>query len=1060
MGGLIKREIIEQVYDQSDIVQVVRASIPELKKEGANFKAKSPWVNEKTPSFVVSPSKQIFKDFSTGKGGNAVKFVMEMQNVSFPEAITYLAEMFNIPVEYEDPEKAKFIAEKKAEKESLRSVLDQAHSWYQRALFDLPKTHPAWLEIKRRGYSENQVLEYGIAYAPGKDFLFERMKAKNILSQARKLALVGEYADKFADRLIYPVRNKYGLNCGFAGRRLDAEQRAKWINSAETELYHKSKILYGLDRAKQAIVKEQMSYLVEGYNDVIAFQENGLLNTVSGCGTALTKNQLLLLKRLSPNIALVFDGDKAGRAAALKAIPLSFELGLNPKVILLGDLDPDDFCREKANDFAESGLKDYLHQPEFMKDGFGFLMAEKLSSDDVHEKALAIRELCLVISKIQDSTLKSFYLDWLSSETKRKPSLLNKIIKELESAQEVKNDLRYEFPLELEGKLEENKEELIREIDKYKLFQAGNRIWLRRGSEPPYHFNAVSNFQIEIIQHMNDDKFPMKLMRMTNVEGKTKIFDVVSERIMTSDSFRKVVSNYGNYFYKANPGEHDLLLSFMFDKMGEGEKIEVLGWQNDGFWVFNNRVVRPDESDLEIDENGVFSVKNTEGFEVSYYVPSANKVYRNNPYKFDSQKKVRVKGDASLSFERYAAKMLQVHRGHAITGLLFSLASVFQDLIVKEAKGFPLVFLYGPPSTGKDQLIECCQGFFGEPQTAINLEGGASTAKAQLRELAQFANLISHLSEYQRGDKKLDGLLKGMWDRRGYKRGTLDSHVSTESIPVLSSVFLTGNDYPDQDALITRVIWEEMTKSDFSREEVQRYEELKDMLDKGISHLTVDIIKHRSNFATKFKKHYRETYASLSEFLSDTKAHSRIINNLSVLGTTYQILKDDLRFPFGWQDVLDQFRKIVENQMRKLNTASIGSKWWDCFLAVCRTRHEPLRNHVDFRIYNGRMYFNLTNTYNRIAQQWYKQYNEVAPGKGKVLDMLKEDELLALERHSSFRFGTGTDGAQTSAHSVSTEHLSISDLLAEMVQWQENERIDRLDHSPKPPDPDNDQMPF
>lgn len=1054
--GLIKQSFIDSLYDSVDIVEVVASQCSDLKKRGKTWFCNSPFSDEKTPSFAVDAAKQRFKCFSTGKGGNVVTFVMETKGKTFPEAIQWLADFKNLPVEYENAEWAKKALEVKNKKEELRPILKAAWSKFQEALWSLPPNHPAHLELKKRGYDPETAKDWGIGFAPGKDFIYSKVYEIGKTKEAREIGLIGDSQDKFWNRLIYPIHDKNDLLVGFAGRDLSGRANsAKWINPSDSVIYSKDKILFGFSRAAAAIQKRNEVYLVEGYNDVIAWQRFGLENTVASCGTAITDSQISILKKLTSKVCFTMDGDAAGVTSVLKHIPAFIKAGFSTSVIQLPECDPDDFVRDYAPIIGLCSLPAMFEEPQVKKNGFQFLMEYALKGNsDLASRAKAIHRLCEVISTEQDNIMKEIYTEWLAKESGRKLPTITRIIKEIEHEAQVAENISssnndvYELPKELEGKV--NLRDLIKDIETYGLFQAGNRIWVKRGSDTPYTFQWVSNFSIEIIQHMNDEKFPMKLLRITNKFNKEVIFDTQSENLMSPMSFSSVVAGHGNFFWKGGRQEHLQLLQLLFDKMGDGEKIDVLGWQKSGFFVFNNQVVFPNKQTKEIDDNGVFKVQENNR-EVCYYVPSANRVYRNNPYKYEAQKKVKVMGEASLTFTSYASKMMLVHREHAITGILFTVASMFQDIVVNQLGNFPMVFLYGPPSTGKDQLIECCQSFFGLPQTAINLEGGASTAKAQLRELAQFSNLITHLSEYKRGDAKLDGMLKGMWDRRGYKRGTIDSHVGSESIPVLSSVFLTGNDYPDQDALITRLIWEEMSKVDFDVAEMKLYEELKEMYKSGVSHLTVGILQHRAHFEEAFKSTYSRVSKELKTELAMAATHSRIISNLSVLGAAYELLKDHLMFPFGWSQIVEHFRGIVDKQVRKLNSASIHNKWWDCFLAVCRTNQQPLRLGLDFNIVDNRLYFNWTNTYNRVAPQWYKQYYETAPSKGKISDMINEDKDLALEKHNAHRFDGGKNGHRTSAWSIDLKATGIMDELIETMDWQRAQNLDRPE-APNIPD--------
>lgn len=1048
MGSLIKADFIDRIKEDVNLLDVVRSTGRDLKKRGVNWFCKSPFTDEKTASFCIDDIHQRYKCFSTGKAGGVINFVMDFHNLSFPDAIKWLADFKGFQVEYENQEWAKHAAEKKEKKESLRPLILATWRQYQKQLQALPIDHPAWEEINRRGYDKELVSDWGLGYAPGNGFIYEKFKSQGKVQEGRELGLIGETTDKLWNRVVYPLHDRNGLIVGFSSRDISGkENTAKWMNPPKTPLFDKSKFLFGLNRALREISRTKEVYLVEGYNDVIAWHKHGVVNTVASSGTAITEQQVLILKRYADKVCFTMDGDKAGIAAVLKYIPLFIKHGFSTNVVVLPDgEDPDDFARHYEDFFGLVSLKQMLENPDARKNGFSLLIDHHLNVTDHADKARGVRALAEIVATEKDSIMQNLYMDWLAKEGKVKIGEVRRLVKEIAEVAE-EEEIRlgnesqlYQLPKELEGKI--RIEDVKSDIEKYGLFQAGNRIWVKQGSEPPYSFKWVSNFSIEIIQHMNDEKFPMKLLRIKNIFNKEKIFDTESDNIMSPQSFQNTVAGHGNFFWKGVRQEHLQLIQMLFDRMGDGEKIDVLGWQKDGFFLFNNLVVFPGSGSQEIDANGVFKVKR-DNREVSYYVPSANQVYRNNPYKYQGQKKVVVQGDASLTFRKYTSKMIEVHREHAITGILFSVASMFQDIVVDELSNFPIMFLYGPANTGKDQLIECCQSFFGKPQEAINLEGGASTAKAQLRELAQYSNLMTHLSEYKRGDAKLDGMLKGMWDRRGYKRGTIDSHVSSEAIPVLSSVFLTGNDYPDQDALITRLVWEEMTKQDFSVEEMRLYEQLRDMTKSGISHLTVQILNHRESFGRKFKSSFSRVSKEMKGELAMASKQSRIISNLSVLAATWDVLKDDLDFPFAWHDMINHFRSIVDRQMRKLNTASIGTKWWDCFLAVIRTKQEPMRLNVDFRIEDDLIYFNWTNTYIKIARQWYYQYHENAPSKGKLSDMLSDDRDLGLQKHASYRFDGTRGGVRTSAWSVDLSATGVQDEIMEACDWQRENNLDK-----------------
>jgi len=1029
----IKKDFIDKIIEETNILDVIQDYV-EIKKKGANYFGLSPFTKEETPSFCININTNRFSDYSSGKSGNVVNFLMENNNISFVEAIEYLAQKKGVSVEYESEKTSKKRIEKIKKEKSLRPILKSAINQYQKAYRNLPAQHPAIQEIEgKRRYSKEIVNDWQIGYSPGKNFLYNKTKESAVVSEASQLGLVNKdkKCDKYWERVIYPIHNAHGLLIGLAGRDIsNNEKSSKWINSSTNDLYDKSKTWFALHRAKKEIAKKNEVWIVEGYNDVIAWHTHNLINTVSPCGTSITKNHISTLKRYCNKVILCMDGDAPGAKAALKIIPEFLIAGFRVSLIKLNGNDPDDFSRENIKEIEKQGLENFINSLNIKISGFEALLNHHITGD-TEEKSLGAKNITKIIAKVSDEFLAETYLDllkkksgltltslkkWVASERKEAPKSV---------AQLIENN-QFELPKELDLKVDDVKSDIL----KYGLFMAKNQIWfVIESSSNKNYFKSISNFSIEIIQHMNDEKFPMKLVRISNIHGEKSIFDTKSENLNSLQRFDNEMTNKGNFMFNGKLPEFNKLRSYLFDKMGKGRKVEVMGWQPEGFWVWNNRV-NDTKNFIEINEDGIFNLNN-----ISYYVPSANSIYKSNSFMFDAQKKV-ISKRSDITFSEYTKKMLEVHREYAITAILFTIASVFQDFITGLNKNFPILFLYGPPSSGKDQLIECCMSFFGETQTAINLEGGLSTDKAKIREFAQFSGIISHLSEYKRGDSKQDGILKGLWDRRGYKRGNLDGHVTTESIPILSSVAITGNDYPDNEALITRFLWLEMVKDKFNSEEIKKYEELEDMTKKGISHFTDTILKLRNNFKLGFKKAYRDSKDTIGCELPNT--NSRIISNLSVLGATYELTKNNLQFPFSREQMISHFKLSTTNQTNKLNSANSLTKWWDCFLASLRGHKEDcILVGTDLKLLQNELTFNFTQCYMKIQRQWYAQYKESAPAKNIMMDLIKKDTSW-IKQVKSVRMANGSNAKNTSAYILNIEEVVIgNDLKEEITRQQE-----------------------
>lgn len=1044
MSNYIKKEIIDRIYEEADLVKVISTKV-ELKKKGANYEGLSPFKEEKTPSFMVSPSKGIWKDFSTGTGGNSAVSFIEALGYPWIDAVKMVAEITGVILEYEEKEQNKEKAKEYEHKTLLSAIMQSAVRKFHEAFLALPEDHPAKVEVyEKRKYTEDIVDEYKIGYAPGGTFIYDLCVEKGLVTEAREIGLISDTKnhDFWVDRVVYPfiTNSKSQPIVGLAGRKLSEDNNfPKWMNPKTSKLYDKSSFLYGLEKARQTIAKENEVWIVEGYNDVISFQANGLNNVVAPCGTAIADGQVRELKKLCNRVVLCMDGDEAGLKAMTKHIELFLKHDFRVFIqIDLDGLDPDDYVRSEFFN-KETFLEDIQVDK---KDAFKLLLDVELQGKDEIEKFNGAKRLFNIISNVSDDGMKTIYHEWLMKEAGVSKTNINAWANELEEEREIaaaegsngNPTTMYLLPKEVTTPLEK----LVPTIEKYQMFQSDNKVYIMRNADqPPYTFYPVTNFEIKIIQHMQDEKFPKKLIWMRNVYGREVIFDCLSSEVNTPNSFENLVTNQGKYYWTGTRNDHQKLKIFLFESMGTGRMIEVLGWQPEGFWVWNNIVTVPETEStkattIEVDENGVFKFK-----DVSYYVPSANRAYANNLYRYEAQKKV-VLSPTNNTFQNYTSQMIKVHREHALMGILFTISSMFQDIVVSELGFFPMLFLYGPASSGKDQLGDCCQSFFGVPQTAINLEGGVSTIKAQVREFAQFSNLISHLSEYKNGDAQLDGVLKGLWDRRGYKRGNIDSHVGTESIPILSSVLLTGNFHPEQDALITRLIWNFMDKTVFTEDEIKEYEKLADMTKDGVSGLSTVFIENRSLVKKLFKKKHREFRATLTQRNMD--ANARMISNLSVLGAFYQIFADTVSFPFTMTDIIEHFDKTLEKQMNKLNSASVVNKFWECFLSSMRMgqKNDQIRVNRDYKIEGDKLYFNFTSCYNRVQRQWYSQYHEMAPGKSTMANVIKKDNSF-LQNVSSTRMTYKGKEKVTSAYVVKLDGISVGEEIMNNMEFQLDE---------------------
>ena len=487
---MISKSTIDKVFEQSLVEEVVGEFV-QLKKSGSNYKGLSPFSNEKTPSFVVSPVKQIWKDFSSGKGGNAVAFLMEHEHFTYPEAIKYLARKYNI--EIEETQISSLDKEKASEKESLFIVSEYAKVFFSDTLLNSKEGKTIGFSyFKERGFSDETIKKYDLGYLPDKLNYFSKEAIANgydpvFLEKSGLSIFQNEKSiDRFRGRVIFPIHSMSGRILGFGGRILNNQLKiAKYLNSPESLIYNKSKILYGIFYAKQDIAKLDNCFIVEGYTDVIQLHQKGIKNVVSSSGTALTLDQITLIRRLTSNVTMLFDGDKAGVNATLRGIDIILTAGLNVNVCSFPNgEDPDSYSQDKSfeeiDDYLKNNSKDFIQ--------FKASILAQNSKNDPISKANTINEIINSISIIPDRIKQEIYVKHCSSimdiseevlfnslaqKTKNEiHSISKKRIAKVQKATKNKDvDLLFELEkkiieiLLLYGSKEENFEELILKND-------------------------------------------------------------------------------------------------------------------------------------------------------------------------------------------------------------------------------------------------------------------------------------------------------------------------------------------------------------------------------------------------------------------------------------------------------------------------------------------------------------------------------------------------------------------------------------------------------------------
>ncbi|MFH0841617.1 MAG: DNA primase [Bacteroidota bacterium] len=442
---MIDRPTIDRILDAAQIVEVIQEFVP-LKKRGVNYLGLCPFHNEKTPSFTVSPSKEIFKCFGCGKVGNAVNFIMEHEHLSYPEALKYLAKKYHIEVVEKElsPEEL----EKQNERESLLVLSAYASRQFTENLFQTDEGMTVGLTyFKERGFQQNTLKKFEAGYSFERRDAFTRRalddgyKQDFLVKTGLSIQHEEHLFDRFSGRVMFPIHSLSGQVLGFGGRILKSDVKtAKYLNSPESEIYHKSRIVYGIFQARKAIIQQDICYLVEGYTDVMSLHEAGIENVVASSGTSLTQEQVRLIKRFTPNITILYDGDSAGIKASIRGIDIVLEEGMNVRIVLLpDDEDPDSYSKKVTNTEFLGYLKE--KETDFIRFKTDLLLEE--AAGDPVRKANLIRDIVRSIAVIPEAITRTVYIKECSTHLEITEAVLYHEVNKLRQQRSFQDRNRY-----------------------------------------------------------------------------------------------------------------------------------------------------------------------------------------------------------------------------------------------------------------------------------------------------------------------------------------------------------------------------------------------------------------------------------------------------------------------------------------------------------------------------------------------------------------------------------------------------------------------------------------
>jgi DNA primase len=532
---MISENTKQDIIDRADIVDVVRDFV-ELKKAGTNFKGLCPFHNEKTGSFMVSPAKGIYKCFGCGAGGDSVKFIMEHEKKSFPEALRYLADKYNIIIEEEkmDPEAEKKAKAKAEEKEKLYKINEIAAEFYHKNAADA--------RIKER-FTDEEIETWQIGFAPDawEDLLqhLKELKVKEDYLAKTDLLKYSDtkkgYYDFFRNRIIFPIYDNANRIAGFGGRAIDKKD-AKYLNSPDSDIYPKARTLYGLNYARKEISVKQNCYLVEGYTDVISMRSAGFINTVAPCGTALTVEQLRLIKRYTKTITLFYDGDAAGVKAASRNGKLAVENGFNVYICLLPDgEDPDSFVKGGVSSTSSESVEQWMNENRTDY----ILQRSKVLIDSANGDLLlrheAINDICGLLFYLEKAK-QDIYVEQIAKDTKQPKKVFLDKLSEL-NAESAPSEEKSWLPSDVDPN----------EFEKWGFYSYRNEYYFRTKGG----IEKLSNFIMKPVFHIDSIYDSRRIYEMINDKGHRVVINLDMNEMVGLQAFQRNIEAKGNFLFGA-----------------------------------------------------------------------------------------------------------------------------------------------------------------------------------------------------------------------------------------------------------------------------------------------------------------------------------------------------------------------------------------------------------------------------------------------------------------------------------------------------------------------------
>lgn len=938
---MIAQHSIDTLMTLTNIVDVIGEFV-QLKKQGSTYSGACPFHDEKTDSFKVSASKNVYRCFGCGKSGRVVKFMMEHKNMTFPQAIEFIAGKYNFTLEYTSEAPAPEVLEEKDQMLTINAIAAEKYA---------SQTNPYILTR----FTSEDIAIWNIGFAPLEPkFLTTTLINKSLYLTAVKLGLLGEKEgtvyDKYRNRVMFPIMNNNDECIGFGARAMpgtDTKKYAKYLNSSDSIIYNKSRTLYGLHLASNSISKANLAYLVEGYTDVIAMHRNGLTNTIATCGTALTEDQCRILRKYCDTIVLLRDSDAAGNKAAIRDTELLMSFGFR---ILRVDLpdgeDPESFfnyfhtigyAAREAIIGMDCTAKQYIET--FTYDAIVALTDNIIESakNDIPLRAKAIFSATKLFNTIPHDGIRQSYTENFAKKHKIKPAELKsagakKVAQgDMEALTEDDEALKKLNPAQRE------------EYMRFGFFERSD------GAKTGYYFRAASgssftartNFIVEPLYHIYGED-NRRMIKVRNGITAEVIIEMPSKNMLSLENFCSALYNEG-YFLPKEGFTRDHLLR-IHNKIGNQYprvyQINALGWQPEDFFAFQNKIYKPATHDkpgelANYNEYGIATVG--ERLFLSPSLSRSNENLREGENIYENDLYLQHK-QAPISFEEWADMMVAVYEKNAWTGIAWAIATIMKDVMEKTAR-VPHLNPYGQKGSGKSEFGNSIQYLFfsgkdsfGDLYKPMNLNQG--TDFAFFNRYERFSNCPNILNEFDENAIKDEWFraIKSAYDGEGREKGKGKSNQTT-SQKIRSTTVIIGQylGTKDDNSVLSRSLPLPFALAD-SRQETQvaTFRKLKEMEDKGLSGILCDLLDLRATFVRKFPETFFAHVNTMQKELTAEGTHTidRILKNVSMMIACIDLASERYKLPFTLEEYRTYSKEFIKTLTRLITKTSKLSEFW------------------------------------------------------------------------------------------------------------------------------------